>query len=94
MTSTVQGPVTNRASIRSTEGVLSVVVGSLLEKLAEAYLLLAIRPCALKSPVEFHLFVRFPGEALWLLEVELLRDLLHCTAYVRGGQQIGRVRAR
>lgn len=39
-------------------------------------LLLLVRPWALKSPVEFHRLVRLtPGEALWLLEVELFRDL-------------------
>lgn len=42
-------------------------------------LLLQISPCALKSPVEFHLLVRFtPGETLWLLDVELFRDLYGC----------------
>lgn len=40
-------------------------------------LLLGNKPCALKSPVEFHRLVKLlpPGDALWLLDVELLRDL-------------------
>lgn len=41
-------------------------------------LLLDVSPWALKSPVEFHLFVRLllaPGDGLWLLDVELFRDL-------------------